>query len=483
MLTRLLLTTSLLTTAASVAAQDLPSLEVLDRFVAEALPSYWATENFETIATSRSGDAANPGAIVRFEVDAMPDADLFAEAGREGPFVIVVQTEPAKTKRRLYGIHDLTYRAGQWSGDVTIENPIDGLGQPRDLFSSPSLVLGDEKTEARLEALRSTALAGVAARQEAELARMGAAHEQAMAELAVAQEGRLADLRKANAKAVGEADSVAAEALAAAEAEGTRSVARLREHYETQRAKLTEGNEPTLKQARAERETLLATEQEETQKALSEARDVGTKKLETLRAKHAKRRGAMIETQRQEMAELETKLATERASLERQVEAGEEVVRLQGQLSTLLEERALGAARQMDAFEAAREARVDFFARLPRNWSGQVRCISDDGKIVDDTSPIAINFQGFTSNGVNAGVQWKPDSFRHGEKTSLVFIDEALSFPLRMHLHMAGKGWVPRNLEVSISQDGRMNGKQKQQWTIDKRPVDGTCTFQLAAAS
>ena len=183
MLTRLLLATTLLTTATIAAAQDLPTPETLDRLVTEALPSYWATENFETIATSRNGDAASPSAVVRFEVDAMPDSNLFAEAGREGPFVIVVPTEPAETRRRLYGVHNLTYRAGQWSGDVTIENPVDGLGQPKDLFGGPVLVLGDEETEAKLEALRNTAVAGAGARQEAELVRLSAAHEQAMAEL------------------------------------------------------------------------------------------------------------------------------------------------------------------------------------------------------------------------------------------------------------------------------------------------------------
>ena len=486
MLTRLLLAKTLLTTATIAAAQDLPTPETLDRLVTEALPSYWATENFETIATSRNGDAASPSAVVRFEVDAMPDSNLFAEAGREGPFVIVVPTEPAETRRRLYGVHNLTYRAGQWSGDVTIENPVDGLGQPKDLFDGPVLVLGDEETEAKLEALRNTVVASAGARQEAELVRLSAAHEQAMAELEATHNGRLADLQRANSQAVAEAESAVAETLAATEAEGPRSVARLRESYETQRAELAEGNEPAIAQARAEREKLLAAEQEATQKALSQTRNASANELETLRAEHAERRGAMIEAQRQEMAELETKLATERASLERQVETGEEVVRLQGQLSTLLEERALGAARQMDAFEAARKARLDFFARLPRSWSGQVRCLSEGEQKVDRTTPVAINFQGFTSNGVNAGMNYnKGDDFTGGQETPLIFLDEALSFPILMRgRHEVSSQYtiIPQDFEVAITQDGRMIGERKLQWTVDQRQVDITCTFRLAAA-
>ena len=183
------------------------------------------------------------------------------------------------------------------------------------------------------------------------------------------------------------------------------------------------------------------------------------------------------------MAELETMLATERASLERQVEAGEEVVRLQGQLSTLLEERALGAARQMDAFEAARKARVDFFARLPRNWSGQLRCLSDDGNTVDKNSTLIMSFEEFTANGVNGVMDTAPGYAASTVAISVVYADDALSFPI--HFRVQGTGArhnVPETFEVAITQDGKMAGEQKLQCSVDERPVDVTCAFRLAAS-
>ncbi|MGB3798096.1 MAG: hypothetical protein WA957_17575, partial [Alteraurantiacibacter sp.] len=112
-------------------------------------------------------------------------------------------------------------------------------------------------------------------------------------------------------------------------------------------------------------------------------------------------------------------------------------------------------------------------------------CLSDDEQKVDRTSQVTINFQGFTSNGVTAGMNIdRGADFSGGIDTSLVFIGEAISFPILMRgrHNDARFAAVPQDFQVSITQDGRMLGERKLQWTVDQRQVDVTCTFRLAAA-
>jgi len=52
---------------------------------------------------------------------------------------------------------DITYNAGQWTGPVNVENPVNGLGQPQDSFTVPTLVLGSDRQQEVADALRSTA--------------------------------------------------------------------------------------------------------------------------------------------------------------------------------------------------------------------------------------------------------------------------------------------------------------------------------------
>ncbi len=94
--------------ATTAMAQDLPGSETLENIVSEALPSFWTVSELEVIATSRGGDAARPQAQIRFEANANPSANLFAETAREGPFVIVVPTEAQTAVRRLYGYFELS---------------------------------------------------------------------------------------------------------------------------------------------------------------------------------------------------------------------------------------------------------------------------------------------------------------------------------------------------------------------------------------
>lgn len=308
--------------SSSAISQDLPDEGKLLSVIANGLPPYWSVDNLEVVATSRGGDAARPEAIVRFEADATPQQDLFAQTGKEVPFYLVTRTEEADAIRRLYGFQELTYRAGNWSGTATIENPVTGFGQPRDLFAGPTLEVGTKEAAERLAALRNTALTGAIAAQEAELTTLRAEHETSVAELKAANSRALAELRSAHTRELAELRSANDSALAEAEAAGQRRMEEVRRRYDAELADLA-----------AERELLVA----EAQAALADARDAAATELEELGAEHAARRSELIAEQRGKVAELENALAEAEAEGQRRVEEARR--RYDAELANLTAER------------------------------------------------------------------------------------------------------------------------------------------------
>lgn len=550
-------------------SQDLPDDGELLSVIANGLPPYWSVDNLEVVATSRGGDAARPEAIVRFEADASPQQDLFAQTGKEGPFYLVTRTEEADAIRRLYGFQELTYRAGNWSGAATIENAVTGFGQPRDLFSGPTLEVGTEEAAERLAALRDTALTGAISTQEAELTALRAAHGTAVAELKAENSRALSELRSAHARDLAELRSANDSALAEAETEGRQGIEELsrrydaelaelsaerellvtktqtalvdardaaakeleelqaehaarrsalvteqrekvaelenalseaetegqqrveaaRRRYNSELANLTAEREPRIAEVRAELEELLAAEQEKANAALADAREASAAELEELRAEHAAKRGALIEAQRQEMAELETALAIERQSLQRQVETADETIALQQRLLASLTERAEGTDGVLAEFNAAREARRAFFARLPENWSGQVRCEAEDPAVYNYTGPMSVSLSDSASTMGRAGIigtmnaVW--DSRSSPPSISLVLLNDGLTFPVSMRARVAGRAMFPFEshdvIDLTITQDGRMEGAATRPLTVDRVSRDVTCTFLLGA--
>lgn len=138
-------------------AQPLPEPDDLAGYLAEGIPSYWSINEFRSVTQSEIGDPANFPIIVRFEADAVPTGPLYTTVGEQEPFAIIVPTWRHDETRILYGVMHLSYRAGEWASEVEIENPVDGIGLPRDLFVRPTLILGDSTADqhiARLRAMR-----------------------------------------------------------------------------------------------------------------------------------------------------------------------------------------------------------------------------------------------------------------------------------------------------------------------------------------
>ena len=474
---RLILSSAAILMSSAAFSQELPGNDQLLSLISNNMPPYWTTSELEVVATTRGGNAARPEAIVRFEANAAPKQDLFRLTESAGPFALVVKTGEAGATRRLYGYQELAYAAGNWTGTVTIENPVAEFGQPLDLFTRPTLEVGTEDAAQRLAALNDAATTNAVAANQSALVKLGAEHQKAVSEL-----------QAANAKALSESSSAHEIALAEAEAKGRQRLEEARRGYDAEFAKITVDREPMIAEARAALEVLLADEQEKADAKLAAERKDAAAELERLRAEHAARRGELIEKQRQEMAELETALATERQSLQRQVETADETIALQQRLLASLNQRAAGADAVLAAFNKAREARLAFFGRLPKDWTGQVRCESVQPGVYSYTGPVSVRLEGSTSTTGRTGAINMTEDIRYADRgpgLSLALLDDGLTFPLGMRARINGRGSFPLDVfsvvDITISQDGRMQGAATRPVTVDQVSREVTCTFLLGA--
>lgn len=499
-----------------VLAQDLPDTKSIRELIANNVPGYWDLGEITVVATSRGGDVAKPTALMRFEAEATNREPLFALASEEGPYALVVPTHDSEQVRTLYGVADLSYFAGSWAGGVTIENPVDALGHPVDLFVKPVLILGSEEAQVRLAALRDQSIGALVSQQEAEVQTMTNRHAARVSELKQAQENELkmlsaeqarkvTDMLAANAGELSEnlaahskavSDMKAAHAIQLAEltaaknkdvlrlqAQEEKRISELEKKYSLQLAELTSANEPVIAAAKAEREKALAIEAEKTAAALREAREAGTKELETLRAEHARRRGELIEKQTAELAEIETRLSIERRSLERQLETANDVIALQTQLASTLETRQASADQLLAAYETEKESRIAFFARLNQTWSGTARCSEKGGKGRSWDNTAGLRLRTALGNGFE-GELWE-ERGNHDVFVSASLMQDSPSIPMQLRLVSNDPlRWSrAKSLDMTLSADGRMTLTSDVTWSVDNVTTPVTCTWMLSPAA
>jgi len=454
----------------AASGQELPLAEVLIEQLSAVLPAYWAVDSIRIVATSDLGDAVQPRSVLRFEAMARPESALFAETGTEGPFVLIVPTLPSEATRTLYGFIDLTYRAGAWSGDVTVENPVEALGRPLDMFDRPALQLGSDTAAVALAALRDQVLASNVATLERELAAKQAEQSNTLARIEIAEQTELARI------------SVESDArLRDFEAVATRQIADAEAAYRATLADLTTQNEPLVAEARAERERLLAAERELAAANMAELRAAQIAEIELLTSGHAAIRGELIVTQQQELAEIETRLTTEQVSLQRQLETANTVVELQTALVGVLAERQTSAALLLEAFDAERQSRLSLLSRLDGPWIGTVRCVETEGQQRVWDSAVSIYLEA-SSNGF-AGEIYEENLNGGGQDINVVVMQESLSFPLELRAAIAQNGtqWANvKAIDLTIQPDGRVTGTGRTTWEVDNQPVDLLCSYQFS---
>lgn len=139
--------------AAMSIAQEVPTDAYVTERLRRTLPAYWKINDVKMVRTDDVGSALMPAADLRFEAVVEPTFNLFVPTGRNlGSFAIVTNSYAAGAQRTLYGTLSLKYQAGKWSGPLVVENPLDGLGVPTDMFASPTIALGSDR-EAQLRML------------------------------------------------------------------------------------------------------------------------------------------------------------------------------------------------------------------------------------------------------------------------------------------------------------------------------------------
>ncbi len=447
--------------ATSAIAQAIPDPEELSGRLSGHLPSYWTVEAFRLIAQSDVGDAARPQSIIRFEADTTPTSPLYVQVEQQEPFAIVAATHDEGVQRTLYGVMDLTYRAGEWAGEVEIENPVAGLGRPADLFDRPVLVLGDPDAEARIEQVRQqresnaiarferqlselqneqqTELETAAREHSAELSRLTteqnneleqaqAQHRRASRQLAREHQDEIANLSARHAAAVAALNTEQRTLEGGLEAE----VAALRQTQAEELAAVTTGHEETmrnlereqraaLESARAEHraamealerelrtELLALTEglepdveaaRQEHARTLAELRRTQDAELEEVRVEHARARGQMRERLREEIAAAELELASEVDRLRGQLGRSEEAQALQAAFLESVRVRSAAAVELQRELETALARRVSVVQRLPQQYQGGVRCRDSQGRI-DRSWQLALNFREVNPSGM-----------------------------------------------------------------------------------
>ena len=524
--------------ASSALAQTLPEADQLSARVVEEMPSYWSVDEFRLVAESDVGDAARPRRLVRFEVDSMPRSPLFALVDQQEPFAIVAQTHGEGVARTLYGVMDLSFRAGEWSGDIDIENPVGGLGQPADLFDRPILVMGDPETDERIEQLRSQRETNAAAQFERQMTMLGneqeaallqlqqqhdaelesarrnhvaelsrlrsvqnaertetqSAHESAMRQLVQEHEREIAALRSEHESLEGGLETevealrhAQAEELAAAAAEHETAMIALEstQRQETQRLEselraellqLTEGLEPQVQAARQEHA-----------RTISELRLAHEEELEEMRVAHAQMRGDLRERLSEEVAAAEAELNAEIQRLQSQLGRSEEAQALQAAFLASVKARSAAALDLQRELETAMARRVRVVQQLPQQYRGGVRCRSADGQI-ERSWQIALGFGEVNPSGMRGNfsvdrVSLTSSGNRFAGVANLVIRSPELVLPLQARLSLAGASdytHIPFTIDVTISESTVMTGSETTTWTIDNAPVEITCTYEFA---
>lgn len=453
-----------LTTSLPLHAQELPSAEDLQSRLTTALPGFWDIAEFRVIASALQGDPIDPQALVRFEADVAPASDLFSVTGETtGPFTIVVPTYDMEHPRTLFGTMQLDYKAGQWSGEPNIENPVRNLGQPRDMFTDPTLVLGSEEQGAMLATLRDDTVAAAKARLDAEIAALQVERDQRTAEL--------------EAKFLEQANDLAAnhKATAAGHAE---EVATLEADYEARVVELKETYDP---QVSAE-EKRLAGEITRLRAAHGEAVDTLNEQqaaeIEELQMAHAKRVGELKAQQAQIVAELEAGFSAKKERLERQLTEAEAILVVQAKTIAAMETAAGNDTYMKELIAQTKERNLEFFKSFGPSMTGSLHCESQNTDNVVSW-PIMFNVAEATGTGLSGEVSvGKADqSF----PATLTLASASIDRPVKLSF-AAAIGNVVSAFDVVLADNGSMRGERSGQMLFGSYGYAGDCTLTLGAS-
>lgn len=486
-------------------AQDLPSDDHMADRISAAIPAWWQVTEFRMIASSDVGDISRPRSMVRFEVDASPTASLFAEVDRMPPFVMITETRGVDADRVLYGVMDLRYRAGSWSSSIDIENPVANLGAPRDMFPSPTLVVGSPEAEAAIADLQMMRESRAVSRFERELAALRDEHRAAIMDLQAIQETEIETLRRDHAgrmttleqelerelsdltDGLGPRIATAREehdqALSMLAEEQAEELATIRAEHERRREALTEA-------LAAETDALeedLARTREAHGLAVSELAEEHSAELENIRVEHARQRSTLREELNAEIATLEVELEAQIERLQMRLASSQRAQELEAAYQESVEARAAAASDLRDAMQTALSQRVALVQTLPDQYRGGVRCRDADNRI-DRSWQLALGFEEASPSGMRGFFGIDRTNRLSGSASAtgtvnMVIRSDNLSLPLEARLSFAGSSnyeHLPATVDVTISESVVVSGTETAVWTIDGQSTPVTCVYELS---
>lgn len=183
-----------------------PGATQLQSRLATELPAYLRLTRLRVEASENVGDKVQPIFKSRFRGTVQLTAETFLQSAIEDGVVLLVSHLKEGVTRELFGVAVSKLSAGSWKTEFSFDNdPIPGLGRPRDFFPGGKVVVrgSAEETEWRTEQRRQ--------REDAEQALLAQQREQ---ELALQK--RLEDARRETEKMQTEAQIEAEQRRAAA---------------------------------------------------------------------------------------------------------------------------------------------------------------------------------------------------------------------------------------------------------------------------
>jgi hypothetical protein len=360
-------------TSWAAVAQEGPPTERLAESVKATIPSFWSLGDLRVVATANLGDAVEPRIKQRLEADVAPIADLFVVDGAAqaslAPFTPLLPTVAAGTKRTLHGIANSTYAAGVWTVELRLENAVAGLGQPVDLFGSPTVVRGSEE-EARLrERLRTDMIDRLRAQLASEREQVEAQLRDATSRFQAQQEAELARLVDGALATLGRARD---------------EVERLRSSFAEEIATATRGREAVLESLKQEHEARRLAVVQEQQAALDRLKAEHEAELKRVEAEYAqeiaraeaeiKGRAQLVEAERRKQEELVRLTEALMATAERDRAAAEERRRAEETVSLQAKAAAEQAQRaQQEALEKVAQEKAQRIERVLSTMQGKDR--------------------------------------------------------------------------------------------------------------
>ncbi|MCA0045334.1 hypothetical protein [Celeribacter litoreus] len=237
---------------------------------------------------------------------------------------------------------------------------------------------------------------------------------------------------------------------------------------------------------------------EEIAKQLEEERAAGEARLRdertrwaeallNLKSEHAEHRGKIIAEQRQQISELQTGLATERQSVERQLATAQDLILMRSELDGAIEKIAQQDAAAISTFEQMRQHRIKFLQALPSTFAGVVDC--KDNSNPDNRKMSAIEFDIDETYSSGFAATFYIDNSRdvwHGPKLGEIAIrNEIIDFPLTMDfavdkINGYNGAVVPEGFQLKLQSDGRLVGAANLPVNWNGTTSEWTCEFRMS---